>query len=233
MIRYLKVLGLALIAVFAMSAAAASSASAVVDRFTCIEQEKCDVTAEGTHTFGTKGSTLTVTCTTEKYTGTLTNGVAGATSLQFTPTYDNCTALGGATTINVNGCTYDLTGHTTTHNKTTTGTETDAPVHITCPGANKIEIKAPMCTISIGAQNGLHGAVYDKQGSGPTQDIKMTTTVDDISYTTFGFGCGLAGLPASGKDGTLTGSVTAKAWLHNSSHVVANHTPLGFDEAIR
>jgi hypothetical protein len=58
MTRNLKALGLALLAVFALGAVAASSASAVPTFHS--EEEKTVLTIEGKSTFGTKSSSVSV-----------------------------------------------------------------------------------------------------------------------------------------------------------------------------
>jgi hypothetical protein len=227
MTRTLKALSLALLAVCAFGAVSASSASAVNDIFTCTDKNgvsvaNCDITAEDSTkvTFGTKSSSFTVKCDKETYSATATKG---AGSITVTPTYAECTS-----TVETNGCDYVLTGETTSNTHTTGDTTTDARVTLSCPAGKGIVIKGPGCTLTIGTEHSgtvvnhnLHGVTYDNEaGAGQdTKDIKVTVTVDTIAYTTTGFFCGAAGLPATGTDGTLTGSITAQGYVdgnHNT-----------------
>jgi hypothetical protein len=243
MTRTLKALGLALLAVCAFGAVAASSASATTtDKFTCIKNgvniANCDITGTGSATFGAKvaGVALSVTCSHETYSGTATNN---ATEVTVKPTYEGCTALGGPAPIDTNGCAYVLKGTTTSHNKTTTGTETDAGATLECPNPDVgIKITAPGCTIEVETTHTnptvevnhlLHGAIYDDEGSGNTTDVKVTVTVDQIAYTAHGIGCAAAFLPTTGTDGFLTGTATAKGYVDNSKHEEKDHVGIKVD----
>jgi hypothetical protein len=114
MIRNLKVLGLALVAVFAMSAMAASGASAQTNgKFT----SDGPATLDGVNTGEELENSLTAfgqetTCPNATYTGhevgSLTNGVPNnAGSATITPHYGLCnTTPGFRTTVDMNECDY-------------------------------------------------------------------------------------------------------------------------------
>jgi hypothetical protein len=235
MTRTLKALGLALLAVCTISAVAASSASAATDEFTCVGQATCDVTGTSSNfatTFGTKSSSLTLTCEHTSYSGTATSG---ASEITVTPANNTCRALSANDTHVDFGCSYVLKGSTTSNTHTTGDTTTDAPVSLNCNHTGSITITITgLCTITIrDTHNGvtvnqnLHGVTYDTEGSGSTADLKVTITVDTITYTTHGgFGCAFGGLSTTGTDGTLTGTATAKGYLDNQPHSEANHVGL-------
>jgi hypothetical protein len=243
MTRTLKALGLALLAVSAIGAVAASSASAAEDILTCTEQESCDITATGklnATTFGAKSSPLTVICGHEEFQGTVKNKASSAT---VTPIYKECQAFGSSATVDTTGCHYIITGNTTSHENTEKKPETDAAVSLQCTTTTEphvqhvIKVTGTGCTITIGSVSGgkpvnqnLHGVTYDKEGSGSTDDVKVTVTVDSIHYTTSGALCAATGLPATGNDGTLTGTVTAKGYVDPSDHGPEDHVGLTYHE---
>lgn len=156
MIRKFKLLGLAMVAVLAMSATAASSASAI-GKFTSpagYPQHLSGVDIGAVDTFtATPGAA--VSCNEESYTANL----GGATGeLSVTPSFKHCTTPGGEFTVLMNGCTY-----------TFKVTETVAADHdkgtmaIVCPAGQVMEThqyaspqnhaaKITNCKITTGAQ---------------------------------------------------------------------------------
>jgi len=231
MTRNLKALGLGLLAVFAMGAVMASSASAVTHTLVTSTGASVDITAEGVGeaVFGVKTGSLEVKCTHETFAAkTVANG---AQTITIEPTYTGCTAKPfGASPVDTNGCHFLLHGQTTTSPTTSTGTKTDMPADLTCPVGQSITITAPGCTIHVDPQTGLHGVGFDQEGSGTTADIKVTSTVDGIHYTTAGgFVCSLGGLSTTGNDSFLTGQATAKGYTPHSAHATSDHVGISFD----
>jgi hypothetical protein len=208
MIRNLKALGLVLSAVFAFSAMAASSASAV-DTFTVEGGGSVNVSGVShNNVFKITGPEASVVCTTSTFSGTATNG---SNSLTITPTYigrpeetphgTKCNALGSAATVNMNTCDYDLTG-------STTGSDsgTDATTSITCSGSNEIIITTDFGLIlRIPAQTPTSGGVtYTNEGS----KVKVTATATGITYTCeTAFLCAISNLSMAGNSGDYNGSV--------------------------
>jgi hypothetical protein len=214
MIRNLRVLGLALVAVCAFAAVSASSASAITHKLTCAEAT-CIITGEqvgNVHAFGTKSSSLEVSCTGAKFGPTTIS--SGATSITIGPlTYSGCTALGFAATVDTTGCNYVLKGETDSFTNTAGASEGEkATVAVDCTGTNVIKITAVLgCTISIGNTNNqnLLGVKYDNESAvGQPNEVKVTVTVDKITYDSEK----CPGIPAHGTDGFLTQTVTAKAF---------------------
>jgi len=136
MIRNLKALGLALMAMLVMAAVAASAASA--DDFT---SESSPVTLTGKQTGGGDVFTSTagtVKCKEKKYTAT---GVATpTTAVTVTPSYPaktvggelNCTAFGFPAEVHTNGCTFRFT----------VGATTTGGLEIICPEGKEITATA-------------------------------------------------------------------------------------------
>lgn len=218
MTRNLKALGLALVAVFAMSAVVASAASAQ-DKFTTangnpayLHGEQVGPIAE--NQFGINHTENLVHCenATFESTGTVANGAEKAV---VHPTYTGCTSPFGEATVDTTGCDYVLTGTTETHEKTETGgTETDATVNLECPGGEGvIKVTSAGCTMTMSpaSNQNLLGVTYTNEGSGSTADVKVHVTVDKI-HLTANFICQLGGLPATSESGYLTETVTVKGY---------------------
>jgi hypothetical protein len=169
--------------------------------------------------FGTKNSTLKVECK-ETINGTASEKVV--TVITVHPTYTECKDVAGLkVSVDTDGCDYNLYAETTEHTKTDDkgvdeGEETDAPVEVECTAGSspKWTFKSgatTVCTITITSINvKLHGVTYDNEGSGTTRDIKVTPTVDNISYSAPGIGCAIGGLKSSGTDGFLTKDETGQ-----------------------
>ena len=211
MIRNLKVLGLALAAVFAMSAIAASAASAAD-----LTAESYPATVTGAPQTGTVDTFTTtagkVKCPNASYTGTVS---AATTTVSITPNFngpnDTCTALAGIvpTIIHPNGCTFLF------HIEAGVSTGT---VDIVCPAGNEITITAnentagtltTKCTIHVPPQTGIGPLSYSTTGSGTTREIRLSVAVTNgIQYTETA-GSGLGACETTTKvqtDGTYSGT---------------------------
>ena len=111
MIRNLKVLGLALVAVLALGAMAASAAYAEEPAELTTEGTVLSGSQSGTHKFIANGNE--VTCKTATFTGTTKNGDREPT---VKPTYNECHIIIGFTfnaTVTNQGCSYKFTDFTT------------------------------------------------------------------------------------------------------------------------
>jgi hypothetical protein len=208
MTRRFKALGLALLAVFAMSAVAAVGAQAENIEHTFNSEANptnFTGTAEGDHVFtiGSGESTLSTECETIHFDGTETG--TESDSVTIVPTYDKCTTSFGAAEVIENHCAYVFDSDTTTHGEPA---EEHAPVNIECASGNKFEIKVPSfgITVTVGPQEGLHGVHYTNVEDPETgkEAITVAATVKGIAWTCDGFLCDLAA-GTSGADGTYTG----------------------------
>jgi hypothetical protein len=177
MIRNLKVLGLALAAVFAMSAVAASAASAAPAKFTAGVGAGETATIKGgqigTDTFHI--GIRTYTCATATVEGKALTVGPESTEVTLTPTYGTCHAvIFGITrtaTVTTNGCAYRFNA-----TKNTGGYPFSADLHIECPPEKQIEIH-----------------VYETSNANDagaktlcTYDIKPQTVLDAIELTNVG-----------------------------------------------
>lgn len=196
MSRNLKVLGLALMAAFALSAVVASAASAQ-GKLTSDGPVKLTAAETGVGQNFLKAFSLSVQCPGSTYTGTKAGSTSelitsGSTTATLTPVYKqgnhNCTVTPGnfIATIDMNGCDYVVhIGATTGGVAGTYGVTFD----VVCSGSNEITVTVwtnstdhtnsttPMCIMHVKAQAGLAGAHATDTGGGV---IDITGTVKNI-----------------------------------------------------
>ena len=171
MIRNFKVLGLALVAAFAMSAVVASAASA---QFTS-NSYPTTVTAVselGNDVFTVDGTS--VECKSH-FEGT---AAEATTKITITPTYTNCKAFGFlSATVAMNGC--DFVFHS------------NGEVDVECPTGKNIVITASSCEVDVGTQTGLESVALSNNGN----HIDAQANVGEITanVTKDGFLCPLNG----------------------------------------
>ncbi len=213
MIRNLKLLGTLLGAVFALSAMAASSASAV-DTFTTEGASDTVTGVSHDNVFKITGPEAFIECTTSHFSGTIFNGSAHVT---ITPTYTGrigetphasteCDFYAGSTaTFNMKTCDYDLTGTTTGSDPVGTP---DATISITCTTAgDEITIVTSLgAVLKIPAQTPTSGGVtYTNEG---LTKVKVKATATGITYTcSTAFLCGLAGFATEGNTADYNGTI--------------------------
>jgi hypothetical protein len=189
MIRSLKALGFALVAVFAMGAVAANGASA--HEFT---SSSATTFLTGTSESGTLDKftvsaifgTLTIECH-GSFTGTQSGTVADEVTV--TPAYSSCLFNGEAASVDVNGCDYkfdsdtDVNGH--------------AVAKVACPGSGTtqtIAVTNNTCDMYFGTQTTTEGVTYTglehPAGSGKTAvtvkaTVKATISEKKVTSTCF------------------------------------------------
>jgi hypothetical protein len=209
MIRNLKTLGLALVAVFAMSAVVASAASAKhlgqhASLFTTNaaagEQAGVDIEQIGTNQFQLTGLPP-LTCTSVKLHGKAITPGPSSTYITVTPTFETChIVLAGLTkgvTVTHNECNFTFNATTTTTENTPSGLTFDrtASVTIECPVGKQIQIHVystanpphsqVICTYDVGPQGPLQGIELTNKVNTPTAvndveaHIKVTTAVQN------------------------------------------------------
>lgn len=215
MIRNLKVLGLALVAVFAMSAVAASMASA--DTFKSETGLSVTLTGKQSGTGDVFTTTAgTVKCKQVNYTGTSASGV---TTVTATPNYpakflntevvppkeeQNCTGFGFPAEIATNGCTYLF------HLNATTA---DGTLDVVCPEGKEITVTAAAagttkCIVHVAAQKGLGTVTYKNIGATTTREVEIAANISKLSYKhTAGTGLG-ACTSGAAATGTYVGNAT-------------------------
>ena len=222
--RNLKTLGLALVAVFAMSAMVASAAQAEAGQFTWTNTTSTlDATGENAHKFTVAAGTIECNETSGSA-AEITSGmpIEGTTSAPEVTTEaitfqdsrgggaDKCwePTLGVGVEVAMNGCDFQFTAGTTI-----TSTETTGNAHIVCPGTNKIEVKVgSVCTIDVKAQSPAGHIIYKTIGSGATTEVTAEATVSGIHYVQTGGFCPGNGFRSETTftNGTYTGNLKIK-----------------------
>jgi len=202
MVRNLKVLGLALVAMFALTAVAASVASAQQGKISTdgpvtLKGEETGVAANSLTAFGLKVECPGSSYTGHKYNVTPHGFIAnGETTATLSPKYkeeaENCKVTPGnfIATIDMNGCDYVIhLGVTTGGVANTYGVTFD----VVCPVGKEITLtiwtnavdhttvgKAPFCVQHVPPQTGLLGAHATDTKNG---HIDLTGTVEGIKVT--------------------------------------------------
>ena len=231
MIRNLKALGLALVAVFAMSAVVASAAQATAASFswdsgtTKLTGTAATVAEGGTQKSTITGGALSTSCDTVYFTASVTGTSASSVTTEGGVTYTNtveenagekhtCTNnLGGKIQWSTSDCNYRFNA-----GETVTASSSKGTLDIVCPaGSTGITVISPgLCTKHIFAQNGIGPVNYSTMAGSP-EDITIEPSFTNMTYTHTGL-CG----NATKSDGTSTGKITIKA--ENASGVQTNST---------
>jgi hypothetical protein len=204
MIRKLKAMGLALVAVFAMSAVVASAAQAFTFHSEA-EHTLLNASQSTTHEFTAGSGFGAISCETATFAGTAAS--ASAATQTITPTYGNCKdSLGRTADVNTNECTYtfEVTGEA--------GGVFSGNTDIACPGS-PIEIKVTntskevKCTITVAAQENVGPVKFENVANG---DVKVISEANNVKNTTSGglLNCGVSN--GTHTAGTYTGdAITA------------------------
>jgi len=213
MIRNLKVLGLALVAVFALSAAAASMASAAPAKITSTGPVTLDGTEDGLNAFtgfggkvecpgtiATGHKTLTTKQTEEK----LTHELIPSGSTSFTLTLDlpaTCTTVEGEashrTTVTMNGCDFDIellepTLEGTFGTKSTLVCPPEKDIQIEVYPFAGSELGGIVCTITVKPQSAEGVHLVNKETPEKKWDLTATGTYQNFVSTRSGSGCATA-----------------------------------------
>ena len=206
MIRKFKFLGLALVAVFAMSAVGASAASAAE-----LHSESAPVTITGTqHTpNGFDVQFGLVNCTTADYNATTTGTTD--TTITLVPIFDGCTFAGVATTVDTNGCHFLL--HVTSATQGTVTVECEPGKEITVTGGNK-------CTVHVPSQD-VGTVTLTNTGAGATREI--TAHLGGITGITYSQTPGTAAVGKCTSLTTSAGKYTGTATFTGETHPGGAH----------
>jgi hypothetical protein len=194
MIRNLKVLGLAVVAVLALTAVMSSAASAALYTASAYPATATGANTKGSEVFTTEGGK--VECDSHFVTHSIS---AASATITATPTYSNCEAFGFLeATINTEGCSYlfHVEG---------SGPSFNNKVDVECGAGKSIKITAGTCKVEIGGQKELKNVVSSTSGTG----VLVKPSVEGITYTVTqdGFLCPFGGTGTK-KDGKYTGEVT-------------------------
>ena len=224
MIRSLKIFGLGLVAVLAMSALAASVASANKAYWFNSDTNNTDWTNLSGSQFVATPDTFTtdavpLSCTAVTYASAISATTTMA--IKLAPTYSGCNWF-FQSTIDMNGCEYE--SHVDT--QTTTGglpngkfdTETTivcptttTPAHVTHDITVTVKLAGVLkCTIHIEEQNLGTGLVLTNETSeSGVKDLKAHISFSNLKYTqTVGLGEGKCATTPTTSNGTWNGSAT-------------------------
>jgi len=201
----LKVLGLGLLAVVAMSAVAVMNASARTSGHFTSDSPNGNTTLVGSETV-THSTELTshgieggIVCDEVAYHGT----IAGNTSTHITiiPTYNKCHTTGetpGTVTVTMNGCSYTFTPGS------------NGTVHLDCPVGKAIEIHHHNCTITIAPPITVQGATYETDVDANGKHT-ITLKLHPVQFNTQYHG-GICIFTGTNHTGTLSGSATVRGF---------------------
>jgi hypothetical protein len=190
----LKTVGV-LMAIVALCAATASSASAFTEFLSSPVGQEILADQTTTHIFTVEEKE--VTCTTAHFSAK--SATEAFTEILVTPVYSGCTAFTFIKSeVLMNECDFDL--------------HINGTVDILCPTGKSIEIdvnNGSGCVITIGAQNGLKGITYENvTGKNGRLSVDILINVTGIAATSNGKGLGCP--TAGAHTGTYTGSAVAE-----------------------
>jgi hypothetical protein len=204
MIRNFKALGLAFVAIFALSALVASAAQA--GEF-MINPETAKIKASGgTQTFKTTSGNVVCGEASGEATEFNANEVTGINIKYNNVGSTTCNGpFGTSPTIKTEGCHYKFKpGETEAGNPDmTTGT-----VELSSCTAGSIVVSAPGCTIKVPNGQTFTGITYKNTTEQSPDDVDVTATVANIHYSHEGFLCG----SGSAETGTYEGEITVRAF---------------------
>ncbi len=216
MIRTMKALGLAIVAVAAMSMAAASLAqgsqlhathngNVVITGHQHAGENVFQVT---TSLAEDKGPKVKCTQTTFESTEQFKQGTQVTTDeLTVTPVYSGCTAFGQNATVKMNGCHYTATGASTP--------ALTADVDVVCATAGKqIEITTAICQVKVPPQTTSGHITFANIAAPEPHHVTATVTVNQIKHE-YSAGIGCAHTKAvQTQDADYEGFITFKAYKH-------------------
>lgn len=190
MIRKLRTLGLALLAVTSIGALGTASASAALFHSEAAPTS-VKLTSTSTHTFAWEGGA--VNCKSVEHTGSLSSKTAETITLSAFFSFTTCdlTLTEWGTFINMtisqNGCSFILNAN--------------GPVTISCPSEKGIEFEfGALCTVKLLPQTASSASFVNNE-----KDVTVTFGLKNLSYTTSGALCE----GGSGSTGTYSGTSTA------------------------
>jgi hypothetical protein len=253
MSRNLKALGLALAAMFALSAVAAQGAFA--EEFFHAHTEHVIITGEQHPQFPIQKTIINnnagekkgeVQCKILHLTGdevgveTPGTGTWTSTTATVHPVYEECELISpfkAAATVNTGKCHYRFTSNTEETTKTPE-VQKHARARVTCPKGENITISTPStgCVITVNneenpvgsgefGQTPTHGVVYTNVNTTKETSKKELTAHATVKNIkyTSNFTCQLAGIPASGEKAEYEGTATVKAYEYVSGTTESNN----------
>jgi hypothetical protein len=212
--RRLRVVGVTLAAVFAISAVAAAAAQAGVWE---AEEYPARVTGEQTTQIVFTGVVGSWKCGGLKFQGELSKE---SSQLDLAPTYEKCSWAGIAATVNMEGCTYRFTAGNTIGESSN---KVEMLMGIICPAGKEIKLTlANECTIKFPEQTGISSAVAENTLTAvPKMAVDMTLELQQLTYTVeHGSLCPNAPGDGTYTNGTLLGAALLKGENPNTGEAI-------------
>jgi len=210
MTRNIKVLGLSLVAAFAMSAIGASTA---VASFPLFHSE-----AEDTILTGSQGQLAALNilttdlgelkCKDVKYIGT--QQVLTTSTMTLKPKYEQCKLGEENAVVTENSCAFVFHLGESTE-------PIEAQMDIECVDADQIVVHTEECTTTIPPQAGLKKVTFTNEGEATTRSVVADLNIEEIHYVEHGAGC--ASETETTENGTYTGKITVTGEDSEQVHV--------------
>jgi hypothetical protein len=235
MTRNLKALGLALVAVFAMSAVLAAGAQASGTLTVDVDGgENADLTGEQVAHNGVPHHSwimffAALTCTNVSFNGTTSDD---DTELTITPNYGGCTLNTRSVTTTMNGCDYEFKGGNVTAEGGKQDHFVEGTVRLNCPGSvtgaeihvyNDIGHIDTICTYTMLEYDFKGENTYVNDTDATPHDVQVTTSVKVTIQRTSGsfVTCG-----PPDQTWIYTGSTRFRAYKHGLVHNAENQLSL-------
>ncbi len=239
MIRNMKALGLAFVAVAAMSMVVASAAQATQLHATVGPSAALTGQQTEAHRFELTKSGAVTQCAQATFEGTVQGVDQQQTTAQdatLTPTYFTCQTVGLASQVLMNGCKYTITGSHVQAQGTQTFSKTAWVDVVGCTSGKAIEIKLTGCTVTVPEQTTISHIVFSNiaevqhlNGEKTPHDVEAQVTATGIAYEFHGIACPK---PKDGQpvevtklttDGVYTGKATFRAYQDLGTTQVTKH----------
>jgi hypothetical protein len=172
--KQLKIIGVLMVALFALSGVANASAAAFHSEVT---ETSIFGQQEGENIFTTASGNVKckkATFTQNNIMGTGSGPSFVIADVTVTPEYTECTAFGQAATVDMNGGAFTITPTSATTGSVVIVQGT-APIEVTVPTGS--------CDVTIAGQTPTGDVSLANTGSGATEFVKVTAAVTGIAYT--------------------------------------------------
>jgi hypothetical protein len=202
--RKLKVIGLALVAIFAFTALASAASAAEFESASTNTTIKGEQSTKNVFTVNSR----TVECNKATFTGF--QAATKAATLEVHPEYSECTGFGLPATVTTTGCNYKFNSPTGSTPNFTGSVNIVSASGETC---SNITVAVAGCTVKIGPQGPLSGISYNANGSTVTVTSNVTTIAANVEGSVLI--CGTNGA----RTGTYTGTVLTKGFNSGGTQV--------------
>jgi hypothetical protein len=185
MIRSLKLIGLTMTTALMLSAALASTASAINPQYHSESEFTLLTSALASEAKFTAGA-VEVKCKSTHLHGTTIHATTEETSL--TPTYKECSWGGLTVDVSFGNCDYLFNLFFNGETSTGASTHIEGPLHIECDAGEAIKLTvtvfaSSICTITIPAQTPEGVFDFKTEEASKPRDVLLTSTIKGVHYT--------------------------------------------------